>query len=363
MALKLLFAGFAWKNLGRKRLRTLLTLCGTEGTIDAFVGLVSFSRAFERAWMRWCTGIDLADLQQITLNTTLGDSAANQVKILRAAAETLMDLHHGKDRAMKLTSALAAAMVLLGTSSYAADTQAVLARARQHIETADYRATGKLVRVDASGSRTSYAVQIKGHWFPGVLRTLVDVTPPSGSAARAGGEERIRILLETRENGQPTIRIARLHSGGLTTLPFEKWSDGLFGGTFSYEDLLESQYYWQTQTVLKTVRFGARDCDVLKSAPGASDRTHYAEVETWLDHTIGYPIYAEKTLKESGTVKEFTSLGLRQTSGVWSANQVEAKTRGRAGATLLIIERGSAKAKLSAKDFAPEQISKFEDRP
>jgi hypothetical protein len=43
--------------------------------------------------------------------------------------------------------------------------------------------------------------------------------------------------------------------------------------------------------------------------------------------------------------------GLRQLSGIWSATQVEVKVSGRPGSSLLIIERGSAKAKLARKDF------------
>jgi hypothetical protein len=39
------------------------------------------------------------------------------------------------------------------------------------------------------------------------------------------------------------------------------------------------------------------------------------------------------------------------------------KIPGRPGSTLLIIERGSTKANLSIRDFSPEQISQFEDRP
>ena len=34
-------------------------------------------------------------------------------------------------------------------------------------ETADYRLTGHLVRVDENGTRTSYGINIKAHWFPG----------------------------------------------------------------------------------------------------------------------------------------------------------------------------------------------------
>lgn len=255
------------------------------------------------------------------------------------------------------------AILLIATTAMAADARAVVTRARQHLETADYRATGRLVTVDAGAKRTSYALTIKARWFPGVLRALVEIVPPSATATHARQNERVRILFEMRPNGQDTIRIAHPNGLGLVSLPFEMWSDALFGGVFSYEDFLESQYYWQSQMILKSARFGARNCDVLKSTPGASDHTHYAEVQTWLDRTIGYPVYAEKTLKEGGIVKEFIYFGLRQSGGVWSASQVEAKIRGRPGSTLLIVERGSTKANLTAKDFNPEEISHFEDRP
>jgi len=31
--------------------------------------------------------------------------------------------------------------------------------------------------------------------------------------------------------------------------------------------------------------------------PGTTDKSHYSEVKSWLDHTIGFPVYVEKTLK------------------------------------------------------------------
>jgi Outer membrane lipoprotein-sorting protein len=264
---------------------------------------------------------------------------------------------------MRIAAAVLAALLLVPIALRGEDAQAVLARARKQIESADYRATGKLVIVDAKGKRTSYPLTIKAHWFPGVLRTLVEIAPPSGNAANTGAGERTRMLLEMRPDGRNTIRIAHPNSPGLIALPFEKWDEGLFDGAFSDEDFLEAQYYWQNQAVLKTAPFGSRMCDVLKSSPGSTDRTHYAEVQTWLDHTIGFPVYVEKMLKGGGMMKEFTSIGLRETGGVWSASQIEAKVRGHAGSTLLIVQRGSTKANLTAKDFSPEQITHFEDHP
>jgi hypothetical protein len=252
---------------------------------------------------------------------------------------------------MKIFVAALAAALLLAIPAHAADVHAVLASPRQRVESADYRATGRLVRVDAAGARTSYGITIKARWFPGVLRVLCEVNSPANA--------RVHLLLELRPNGQNSIRIVHPGDTAPTPLPFDKWGDDLLGSGFSYEDFLEPQYYWQGQAILKRTRFGARDCDVLKSTPGAADHTHYAEVQTWLDHAIGYPVYAEKTQKGTGTVKEFTYIGLRQTGGVWSASQVEVKVRGREDSTFLIVDRGSAKANLSLRDFSPEQVAHF----
>jgi len=68
-------------------------------------------------------------------------------------------------------------------------------------------------------------------------------------------------------------------------------------------------------------------------------------------------------LKQDDAVKEFTYFGLRKSSGVWAATQIEVKMRGQAGSTLLIVNRGSAKANLNVNDFNSAQLSRFEDRP
>ena len=222
---------------------------------------------------------------------------------------------------MRVSSLALAVALVCATPSYGADVKTLLAVPRQRIETADYRASGHLVRVDANGAPT-------------------------------------HILLEMRPNKQNVVQIAHRGDATAATLPFENWSDGPLGAGFSYEDFLEAQYFWAGQTALDKAKFGARDCDVVKSTPGATDKTHYAEVTTWLDHDTDFPVYVEKTLK-GGTVKQFTYFGLRQNGGVWSAHQVEAKIRGQAGSTLLIIDRGMPKANLSMKDFSSAQLTHF----
>lgn len=257
---------------------------------------------------------------------------------------------------MKLPLAAFIATLACATPGYmvqahAADSAAVVTASKERVQSADFRATGHLVRVDASGARTSDGITVKAHWFPGVLRVRVDITSPA--------DARAHILLEMHTNAQNVIQIAHPGDKTAATLPFDKWSDGPLGPGFSYEDFMEPQYFWPNQTLLDQTKFGVRDCDLLKSLPGTSDRTHYAEIKSWLDHTIGFPVYVEKTLKGAGGVKEFTSFGLRHDGGVWSATQLEVKMRGKAGSTLLIIDRGTPKANLSLGDFSPEQLIRF----
>ena len=252
-------------------------------------------------------------------------------------------------------------MLLLVPFAGAADTRAVVAAARERIESTDARATGRLIHVDASGKRTSDSFSVKAHWFPGVLRVLLEIVPPRTPAAEAVQETRSSILLEMRPSGQSTIRIFHPRDTSPVSLVFAKWGDSVSGTDFSYEDFFQPEYYWKNQSVVKSAKFGARDCDVLKSTAATTDRSHYLDVQSWIDQVTHYPVYVEKTLKEAGVVKQFTSSGLTQSGGIWAAKQVEVKTQGRPGSSLLIIERGSTRANLTAKDFSPEQIGKFVD--
>jgi hypothetical protein len=233
------------------------------------------------------------------------------------------------------------------------DVHSIIAASKQQVEASDFSATGHLVWVQASGTRISYPITIKGRWFPGVLRIKAEL----GSGSKAGMP--MHALIEMRPNGENEIWIAHPGDKAPAALPFSKWSEGPLGSAFSYEDFLEEQIFWPEQTLVEKTKFGARDCNVVESTPGPGDKTHYAGVKTWFDRTITYPVYVEKTVKETGAVKEFTSFGLRRDDGVWSAHQIEMKTRGQGGSTLLIIDRGSPKANLTLNDFSPAQLTHF----
>ncbi|MGA2570712.1 MAG: FtsX-like permease family protein [Terracidiphilus sp.] len=97
---QLSFAGFAWKNLWRRRLRTALTLGGITMGIGAFVALVGFSRAFEREWLRMYTssGIDIAVVETNLINSSLDQSVGAKIDTIPDVAQVtpiifnLMDL-------------------------------------------------------------------------------------------------------------------------------------------------------------------------------------------------------------------------------------------------------------------------------
>jgi putative ABC transport system permease protein len=103
MASQLSFTGFAWKNLWRRRLRTLLTLGGITMAIGAFVALVGFSRAFEHEWLRMyqSAGTDIAVVETSFLNTSLDESLGAKLNTIPDVAQAapmifnLMDLTPG----------------------------------------------------------------------------------------------------------------------------------------------------------------------------------------------------------------------------------------------------------------------------
>ena len=224
-----------------------------------------------------------------------------------------------------------------------------LTGSRQRIEKLDYRMTGRLTRVESNGERTSYKFVAKAHWFPDGLRLLCEISGP--------GSEKTSLLLHMSVSGHVTIEAVLPGEKAASVLPFEHWNDPLVGTDFSYEDMVESQFFWKNQELLAPEKYGARDCFVLKSMSGSQDRTYYDSVTSWIDRVILYPVHVVKTLRRTRQQKEFIYYGLRQLGGVWSATQVEAKLQGKPGSSILVIEGGSGKAKLGRKDFDISQSS------
>ena len=229
------------------------------------------------------------------------------------------------------------------------DQDAALTGSRQRIEKLDYRMTGRLTRVEGNGKRTNYKFVAKAHWFPDGLRLLCQISGP--------GAEKTSLLLHMSVTGHVTIEAVLPGEKTASALPFERWNDPLVGTDFSYEDMVENQFFWKNQETLPPEKYGARDCFVLKSKPGSQDRTNYDSVTSWIDRGILFPVHVVKTLRGTEQQKEFIYYGLRQIGGVWSATQVEAKVQGKPGSSILVIEGGSGKAHLGRKDFDLSQFN------
>jgi len=223
------------------------------------------------------------------------------------------------------------------------DLETVLTGSRQRIEKLDYRLTGRLTRIEGNEKRTNYKFAAKAHWFPDGLRLLCEISGP--------GSEKTRILLQMSVSGHVTIEKILPGEKTASVLPFEHWNDPIVGTDFSYEDMVENQFFWKNQKLLAPEKYGARDCFVLQSTSGVQDRSHYDSVTSWIDRGILYPVHVVKTLHGTGQQKEFIYYGLRQVSGVWSASQIETKLQGQPGSSILVIEAGSTKAHLGRKDF------------
>jgi len=233
------------------------------------------------------------------------------------------------------------------------DQDTALTGSRQRIQKLDYRMTGRLTRVEGNGKRTNYKFVAKAHWFPDGLRLLCEISGP--------GSEKTRLLLHMSVTGQVTIEVALAGEKAASVLPFKHWNDPLVGTDFSYEDMVENQFFWKDQELLPPEKYGARDCFVLKSKSGSQDRTYYDSARSWIDRGILYPVHVVKTLRGTGQQKEFIYYGLRQVGGLWSATQVEAKLQGKPGSSILVIERGSGKAHLERKDFDLSHVSVQEE--
>lgn len=242
-------------------------------------------------------------------------------------------------------------LLLYPSGAFAAnsDQDPALTGSRQRIEKLDYRMTGRLTRVEGNGKRTNYKFVAKAHWFPDGLRLFCEITGP--------GSEKTSLLLKMGATGQVSIEAILPGEKTASALPFERWNDPLVGTDFSYEDMVENQFFWKNQETLPPGKYGARDCFVLKSKPGAQDRTHYDSTTSWIDRGILFPVHVVKTLRGTEQQKEFLYYGLRQNGGAWGASKVEAKLQGKPGYSILEVEGGSGKAHLGRKDFDLSQFS------
>src|SRR5256886_7620387 len=144
------------------------------------------------------------------------------------------------------------------------DQDAALTGSRQRIEKLDYRTTGRLTRVEANGRRTNYKFVAKAHWFPDGLRLLCEISGP--------GSEKTRLLLHMSVTGHVTIEAVLPGEKAASVLPFERWNDPLVGTDFSYEDMVENQFFWRIRNRCRRRNTARGIALSLKASPALSTR-------------------------------------------------------------------------------------------
>jgi hypothetical protein len=249
--------------------------------------------------------------------------------------------------------ALVVALVVLGVPALRArqDTTTitqVMERIRSLRRATDVRTEGRLVRLDATGRRTTSQFRMRARSFPGTIKVLYEVTDPAA--------DRIRLLIDARESGGLGMQVARERDLQARDLGPSHAGDALLESGLAYEDLADAHFSWRDQRLTGEEPCGDRHCYVISSRPDSEADSHYATVTSWIDKDICFPIVVRKRVRGATVVKEFTYHGLRQSKGQWGARQVDVRLEGSPQRTLLVVTRGSAKAGLTAEDFAPRVL-------
>ena len=169
------------------------------------------------------------------------------------------------------------------------DLETVLNGSRQRIETMDYRVNGRLTRVAADGKRTNYKFVAKAHWFPDGLRLICEISGPASA--------KTSLLLHMTESGHITVEALLPGEKHASVLPFEHWNDPLVGTDFTYEDMVENQFFWKNQEILPADKCGARDCFVLKEhfRPTRPDPLRFSDIVDRSHHSV------PRTCREDGS--------------------------------------------------------------
>jgi hypothetical protein len=224
----------------------------------------------------------------------------------------------------------------------ARDVKGIVAAARARVEQTDVRASGRLVAIAGNGTRTTSRLVLESHAFPDGLRTLVMVTLPDHSVDR--------YWVTSDAAGHTTIAASKAGAAP-ARLATEKWDEAVAGTLFYPEDFADGQFFWARQALMAPRKYGARECDVLRSEPGPGQPSVYRWVTTLMDEKTGAVVEVEAAGKDGEVTKQFVFYGIERIGGLWLSRQIEAKENGKPGSSLLIVDSGSPHAHLTRKDF------------
>jgi hypothetical protein len=235
------------------------------------------------------------------------------------------------------------AAMLTAPIAHAQSVAAAVAAHQHRVLSVDARVSGRLVRVDGAGKRSSTKFLLKAHGFADGVRLLEELQTP----------QPLRVLVRLEPSGRVTARLAHKDAAGkwLPESAPARLTDPLAGSGFTLEDLVDAQFFWKEQALAGRAPCGSRQCVTLKSVASAADHSQYASVASSFDEKTNALIHVVKTVRGSGVVKDMTYSNFHVSHGVTAAAQIELKVAGMAGSNLFVIDHGTAKANLTRADF------------
>lgn len=234
------------------------------------------------------------------------------------------------------------AWFLLAALLAAGDANGLIQRLLDLRDRSDFRARGRMVVSRDGRQQRVFQISVLRKRMAGGANLLWSITDPP--------EARLRVLVETGSDGRTAVWM------GERTLPSRRWSEDIPGTGLTVEDLVEGYLSWPGQTLLRRERYGARQCDVLRSQPGPGAPTAYAAITTWVDQDTLVPVRILKKPRAGGPDKEFLCRGMRQMGGRWVISQLEVRSEGRAGSTRLVFTRGSDNASIRNSEVDPKVV-------
>ena len=229
-----------------------------------------------------------------------------------------------------------------------AEDAGVVQAAKTQVMAADFRASGRFVHV-VGGTRTTYQFRTIGHWFPDGLRERYDLVGPDKQAERIS----LRMDVHGHVTAETIANLGAIKSQHAGSTPQKIDLPGIGLG---YEDLVENQFFWAAQTTGTPAAMGSRTCYEVRTTPTRTESARYSAVSSCVEPTTGLPLRVTKTVRadagsQAGQNVVFTANGVRQSGGMWLATEIKLQVAGQQDFTLVLIDHGTPKAKLTASDF------------
>ena len=148
----------------------------------------------------------------------------------------------------------------------------------------------------------------------------------------------------------------------LKQLGAAEMNQALLGTDLSYEDIIDSPFFWSQQAIVGTQDIGKFACQILESKPGKGHASSYASVKTWIDPNRMVPLQIEKYDSSGKVVRRINVTRILLDGG--DSLPADLEISGSRGSVTHItgssIKRG---LKYADADFTPENLKQLSAAP